>query len=133
LNGTEVFRTNMPTGTITAATLATNTVTGMDETNWIRAALSTNALVSGINVLAAEVHQAATNSSDLGFDLELSALLQPRLTITRSGTNGTLRWPASAPGFRVQSTNALGSPSNWPSQPGTPSVTNGSYELPVPA
>lgn len=128
LNGSEIFRTNMPAGAISATTLATNTVGGADETNWVRASFSTNALVNGLNVIAAEVHQAAPSSSDIGFDLELSALLQPRLTIMRSNSTHVLRWPASTPGFHVQYNATLNS-TNWLLQPGAPVARDDSYEL----
>ncbi len=128
LNGAEVLRTNMTMNTITATNLALATIGGTEETNWLRAALPTNALVSGLNVIAAEVHQAAANSSDLGFDLELTAALQPRLTITRSNLAHTLRWPIAAPGFRVQfNTNIV--TTNWTAQTGTPLVRGEFYEL----
>jgi hypothetical protein len=77
------------------------------------------------------VHQSATNSSDLGFDLELSAALQPALTITRTTTNYLLRWPAAAPGFRVQSTNVLNAAANWPLLTATGRVVDAFFELPV--
>ena len=131
LNGGEVLRTNMATNAITATNLALSAISGVNETNWLRADFP-NALVSGLNVVAAEVHQSAANSSDLGFDLELSALLQPRLTITRSNTTHILRWPAAAPGFRVQFNTALSS-TNWLLQAGTPALRGDSYECSFPA
>jgi hypothetical protein len=128
LNGTEVLRTNMATNTMSATNLALATVSGTDETNWLRAPLFTNALVSGLNVIAAEVHQVSANSTDLGFDLELTVALQPRLTITRSNLAHTLRWPAAAPGFRLQfSTNITAF--NWSGQPGAPAVRGEFNEL----
>jgi hypothetical protein len=69
LNGVEVFRSNMPTGAITYTTLA-STATA-DEETFFRRAVDPALLVNGINVLAVEVHQSATNSSDLSFDFEL--------------------------------------------------------------
>jgi len=71
LNGTEVFRTAMPGGVITYTTLANVTAAGPDETNFFSASLSPSSLVNGTNVIAVEVHQAAVNSSDLSFDLQL--------------------------------------------------------------
>jgi hypothetical protein len=131
LNGAEVFRSNMPTGAISAITLALATIGGAAETNWLRATLGANALVAGTNIFAVEVHQSATNSSDLGFDLELSATLQPTLTIVQTSTNYLLRWPAAAPGFRVQSTSVLGGATNWPLLAATGRVNGAVYELPV--
>jgi hypothetical protein len=131
LNGLEVFRSNMPVGAISAATLALTTINGAAETNWLCADLGANALVAGTNILAVEVHQAATNSSDLGFDLELSATLQPTLTITQTSTNYLLRWPVGAPGFRVQATNLLDGATNWPLLAATGRVNGAVFELPV--
>ena len=131
LNGVEVLRTNMPAGAISATTLALTTINGAPETNWLRATLGVQSLVAGTNILAVEVHQAATNSSDLGFDLELTATLQPTLTIVQTSTNYLLRWPAAAPGFRVQSTNLLDGATNWPLLAATGRVNGVVYELPV--
>ena len=72
LNGAEVHRRNMPSGTITEDTLASVTVSGTDETAFFEVALDVGVLVSGENTLAVEVHQADLASSDLGFDLQLA-------------------------------------------------------------
>ena len=127
LNGVEVLRTNLPSGAITATNLATATISGVDETNWITVTLPTHPLVTGLNVVAAEVHQSAANSSDLGFDLQLSAVLRPTLAITRSNSIYTLRWPR-IPGFRVQQLGSLSS-TNWVNQAGTPVANGEFYEL----
>lgn len=129
LNGVEVFRNNMPGGAITATTLASSTAGGGDETNWIATTVPSAALTNGFNVVAVEVHQAAANSSDLGFDLELSATMVPRLTISRTNAIYTLRWPL-VPGFRLQQIGSLNS-TNWVNQSGMPVVNGDSYELQV--
>ena len=71
LNGTEVFRSNMPGGTITYATLASSDVTKTLETTFYPFSVSPSLLVAGTNLLAVEVHQFAANSPDLSFDLSL--------------------------------------------------------------
>ncbi|MCK6501109.1 MAG: Ig-like domain-containing protein, partial [Nitrospira sp.] len=72
LNGQEVVRDNLPNGVITFSTLASETT---DNENGIRTfVIPSTGLSAGNNVLAVEVHQSATTSSDLSFDLELSAL-----------------------------------------------------------
>jgi hypothetical protein len=73
LNGTEILRDNMPAGTVTLTTLASSAVGGADETTYFEFDVSPSQLVGGTNVLAVEIHQSASNSSDLGFDLELNA------------------------------------------------------------
>lgn len=70
LNGTEVARTNMPSGTVTAATLATTAIAGADETTYFPLTIS-GQLYNGINVLAVEIHQSGGTSSDIGFDCSL--------------------------------------------------------------
>jgi len=95
LNGAEVFRSNMPTGEVAFTTLAAATVGGTEETAFFTNLVSSTLLLNGTNVVAVEVHQAATNSSDLSFDLELlaergiapSILTQPQSqTIFTGGT-----------------------------------------------
>ena len=67
LNGIEVARSNMPTGTISSSTLAPSTMNGTNETTFFTIPIS-GQLYQGKNVLAVEVHQAARTSSDLVFD-----------------------------------------------------------------
>ncbi len=73
LNGMEVARRNMPEGDANFKTLALTAVGGADETTFFTYNASSAALVSGDNVLAVEVHQDAPDSSDIGFDLGLTA------------------------------------------------------------
>jgi hypothetical protein len=73
LNGVEVFRSNMPPGPILFNTLAVASVGGADESTFFSADVPPGLLVNGQNVLAVEIHQNATPSSDLSFDLELVA------------------------------------------------------------
>jgi hypothetical protein len=84
LNGTEVFRSNMPTGTVQWGTFASLAIAGPDETNFVSTNLSAAALQTGLNVLAVEVHQANTNSTDLSFDLELTGTVAPAETLTEA-------------------------------------------------
>lgn len=71
INGVEVVRDNLPEGKITDDTFALQTVNLSDETRYWEFAVPVQPLVRGKNVIAAEVHQALPDSSDLGFDLEL--------------------------------------------------------------
>ncbi len=102
LNGSEVFRTNMPAGTIGHTTPAAVAVTGADEAAFVTAALSPALLVAGTNVIAVEVHQSDQTSSDLSFDLELSG--SASVSVTRgpylqlgTPTSIVVRWRTSAP------------------------------------
>jgi hypothetical protein len=72
LNGTNVFLSNLPNGTIDYLTLAPNSMGGADEYSFFSADVSPTLLREGTNVLAVEVHQTAPDSSDISFDLELS-------------------------------------------------------------
>ncbi len=71
VNGTEVARDNLPAGTLTAATPASSTVTAADGIAWKTLTIPSGALVTGDNVIAAEVHQRSTSDSRGVFDLEL--------------------------------------------------------------
>ena len=73
LNGTEVWRINMPTGVIGYTTLASTSVSGGDEAAFFRTNLNPTAVIAGTNVLAVEIHQNAASSSDISFDLFLVA------------------------------------------------------------
>ncbi len=97
LNGAEVFRSNMPGGTITSTTLASAALGGADETTFVTASVPASSLVAGTNVLAVEVHQANGTSSDVTFDLELSG--STGATVTRgpylqtgTPTSAIVRW-----------------------------------------
>jgi hypothetical protein len=72
LNGTEIFRSNMPSGTIAYNTPADEAIE--DET-YYTASIDPSRLVAGSNVLAVEVHQADAASSDVSFDLSLKATM----------------------------------------------------------
>ncbi len=71
LNGEELFRDNMPQGAIDAETLASSTISGPAESNWTSHSLELN-MMPGANVLAVEVHQSSSTSSDISFDLAFS-------------------------------------------------------------
>ncbi len=75
LNGKEMQRYNMPAGTIGFGTLASTNISGADESDFHTFAIGAGSLITGNNVVAVEVHQNAANSSDVSFDLELSATM----------------------------------------------------------
>ena len=101
LNGVEAFRRNMPAGPVNFSTLASVTVGGADETNFVTNAISPSLLVNGANFLAAEVHQVATSSSDLGFDLGLTGATNAApLSVALTGVTPT----TGPPGANVTAT-----------------------------
>ena len=102
LNGSEVFRTNMPAGTVGHTTAAATAVAGTAEAAFFSAALSPSLLVVGTNVIAVEVHQSDPGSSDLSFDLELLGSASVGLTrgpYLQLGTPTSIvvRWRTSVP------------------------------------
>lgn len=90
LNGNEIFRQNMPSGTITYNTFASGAVAGADETKYFTHKTG-NLLVTGKNVIAVELHQASATSSDLSFDMEVGFELPP-LTATTFPLNKGTQW-----------------------------------------
>lgn len=92
LNDQEIFRSNMPTGAITATTSASMAIGGGDESAWLTTNLSPSFFVAGTNVLAVELHQSGTNSSDLTFDLELLARLSPPVPVALIPAHGAWRY-----------------------------------------
>ncbi len=74
LNGAAVFVDNMPAGPIGYLTSAVTAVGGADETTFYIQSIDPALLRQGANVVAAEIHQAGGNSSDIIFDLELIGL-----------------------------------------------------------
>lgn len=117
LNGGEVWRNNMPGGSITNLTRASATVSGANETNWFTTTLNPAALISGTNVLAVEIHQDATNSSDIAFDFELNAIVAvhgaPPLEMFSAPGSLTFTWPAEAAWFGLHAATNLTPPVAW--------------------
>ena len=88
LNGTEIYRDNMPDGDINSATTASSAIDGEPESTYVVADLSANLLQNGENVLAVEIHQNASTSSDVSFKLELtSAPFEGENFVIRSGAS----------------------------------------------
>jgi hypothetical protein len=98
LNGQEVYRVTMPEGPIGYRTYATTAGEYVFEGTNPPPGL----LVAGTNILAAEVHQGNSTSSDLSFELELLAIvaastnLPPIVSLTAPPNNTTLAAPGSA-------------------------------------
>ena len=104
LNGAEIWRTNMPVGSVTYSTPASAAISGTGETTFVNPASAlANTLVNGTNVLAVEIHQSAVTSTDISFDLSLSGVpVAPTcyaltLNHTGNGSNPTAS-PANSTG-----------------------------------
>lgn len=74
LNGSEIFRHNMPAGTINYDTLASAALENQIVSGNIIAASN---LHNGINTIAVEIHQVLPSSSDIGFALQLIGNFPP--------------------------------------------------------
>ncbi len=70
-NGTEIFRSNMPAGEITFASLAAGNISEEREGLWVETSVESTLFREGDNVIAVEIHQDTPTSSDVSFDLEL--------------------------------------------------------------
>ncbi|MEP7265653.1 MAG: metallophosphoesterase [Bacteroidota bacterium] len=81
INGAEVYRINMPTGTIGYTTLASAAISGTDESAWYSVDIN-NVLQPGLNTFAVEMHQSAVTSTDISFNLRLIANTQTPASAT---------------------------------------------------
>jgi len=119
LNGTEVFRSNMPGTTINWLTLASSAISGAEETTWFtNRTANASRLRNGTNVVAVEIHQGSNNSSDLGFDLSFVGQTGSgnpdaiRIDIVRSATDLLIAW-AGDTSWNLYSSPSLGPSSTW--------------------
>ncbi len=90
LNGTPVVRANLDVNPA-FNTLATSLQEDLEDA-WFSYAIPASLLVEGTNTLAVEVHQAATTSPDLSFDLALLGWEPPlpEILSAKKGSNGAL-------------------------------------------
>jgi hypothetical protein len=72
LNGSEVFRGNMPEGVVSNATLAGLTTPAEDA--FTPFTIPKGTLKPGLNVIAVEIHQNGPGSTDISFDLDLTTV-----------------------------------------------------------
>ncbi len=100
LNGSEIVRSNMPSGTINYLTKASSFVAGSEEDTFFEFYVDPSALVIGENIVAVEIHQHSGSSSDISFDFELSATSElpfitrkaPYLIFTGNNTEYKILW-----------------------------------------
>jgi len=85
VNGIEVSRQNMPTGTVTYNTTATTFIGGSDEGDYSSIQVSASNLIDGVNVIAVELHNSSAGSSDLSFDLEVTGVDLGDFILERQG------------------------------------------------
>ncbi|WP_191906974.1 InlB B-repeat-containing protein [Adhaeribacter soli] len=98
INGTEVYRNNLPGGTVSYSTLASSSTDGITAHNFT---INRSAFVTGTNVIAVEIHQVSQTSSDLAFDLKIvgEPLKLTRGPYLQMGNQSgvTLRWRTNVP------------------------------------
>jgi hypothetical protein len=133
LNGTEVWRDNLPAGTLTDQTLASSGISGATETNWLTNAISPLLLVPGTNLLAVEVHQNTNTSSDMSFDFELTAQFlikdQPQVGLRLTAGNPALTWPPEAGIFSLYATTSIFPVAAWQPVTNEPALSNGQWNV----
>ncbi len=99
LNGIEIERSNMPAEPLDYLTFASSGA-GEDEDTFFESFKDLSNLVAGTNVLAVEVHQRSTTSSDVSFDLKLATSRQfpdvarkaPNLIYSGNNTEMQVLW-----------------------------------------
>jgi hypothetical protein len=121
-NGVEFHRFNMAAGAVDWMTQANVNATEGIYNGPFTAIVSN--VVAGDNVIAAEVHQNGTASSDITFGAEMTIAGQstttggpgaiPNLQIVKTqGTNVVLSWPQSTSPFLLEKRSAIAPTSLW--------------------
>lgn len=89
LNGEEVIRDNMPSGTISHSTFSSTTIDGGAETAINTFSIPKSKFVQGVNRISIELHNRSASSSDLTIDayLKTVATTTPPPTNTCTGTH----------------------------------------------
>lgn len=101
VNGNEVWRSNLPGGTITYNTLALSIVGIPEESTYQILRIPPTYFVNGENTIAVEIHQENATSTDLSFNLCLIGIQAPLEPVLLTAPNGGERW---APGTSQQIT-----------------------------
>ena len=86
LNGTEVFRSNMPSETISYTTTALSDISDAREDSIYTTPVNPSLLVEGLNVVSVEIHQSDPENEDMSFDLSLNGT-RPALISVVPSTN----------------------------------------------
>ncbi|MDB6031379.1 MAG: hyaluronate lyase [Verrucomicrobiales bacterium] len=137
LNGAEIWRDNLPSGTISNQTLASIPITGVDASTYITKSFSPSILLDGTNVLAVELHQSAPNGPDVAFDFELKGFAtiptQVPLTIGRSTNAVALAWPGDGSWYQLFTATNLAPAAFWSRATNVPTLSNGQWSIQVPA
>lgn len=103
VNGVEAYRNNV-SGTPNYADWASGILANNNGADILSTTVPTAMFVAGNNIIAVEIHQAAATSSDLFFDMQLTALGSISATLVKgpylqlgNETAVTIRWQTDAP------------------------------------
>jgi hypothetical protein len=133
LNGTELFRNNVPAGTVTAATPALTDIDGAGETAWLVHRFDPARLLAGTNTLAVEIHQSSAASDDVSFDMEVLAYAHsaiPALSLAVQAADLRIQWPGWATGWQLKGSEDFQA---WTPVAGTPTDNgSGQWQLTLP-
>lgn len=134
LNGTEVSRDNMPAGAASLDTLASAAAPDGGQA-WVADLVDPGLLITGTNVVAAEVHLADRGAPTMTFDLELYSVgcVSRRLMMLQRTNDVRLVLPCAAYGYRLEEADTLAPPIAWRTITNPP-IVNGSLRtllLPV--
>jgi type 1 glutamine amidotransferase len=104
LNTNEVFRSNVTNTVVAYDTPALATVGGADESTFYTTNVNPALFREGTNLLAVEIHQQSTTSSDVSFNLYLNARAfgRPDLAIVRGSDQLRLTWPVAPDRFALE-------------------------------
>lgn len=91
LNGQEIYRLNLPA--VPAPITYTTVALGAADYTPDISAVSPSALVAGENTIAVEMHQGSATSSDVSFDLQLTGLIPPSVSIITPSNGSTFNAP----------------------------------------
>lgn len=99
INGNEVWRNNMPSGTISHTTTASTNVSGNGEAIFYQTNISPLKIHPGTNLIAVEIHQNNGASTDISFDLFLLGMTGQAVTQLSFyvATNGNNAWSGTSP------------------------------------
>ncbi|HWN96555.1 MAG TPA: PQQ-dependent sugar dehydrogenase [Methylomirabilota bacterium] len=133
INGTEVFRSNMPTGAIASTTLAIYPASSTDERVMYGGVIDPALLVNGTNVMAVEVHQnSIAAATDLSFNVGLFSFNgHAGLRALLSGGNFVLAYPSWAAGFTLESATNVPNAVWIPVDTNATTVADGERLVPV--
>jgi hypothetical protein len=102
VNGTEVYRNNMPTGTVSYNTYASGDASD-DGGTPVTGSVATSYFNAGVNTIAVEIHQATASNADLSFDLQLTGnqasspqLVRGPYLMTATPNSIKVRWRTAA-------------------------------------